>query len=47
MGQGRRDDGGTGEREWGVIAPRLLKYTPELVIDELLEQRMAFQVKCL
>lgn len=39
----------TGDRRerWGAITPRLLKYTPELVIDEFLEQRVAFQVKCL
>lgn len=46
MGQGRKDDRGQ-ERKKGSHHPRLLKYTPELVIDEFLEQQMALQVKCL
>lgn len=41
---------GTGERD-GEPSPRGSSSTrpprPELVIDEFLEQRMAFQVKCL
>ena len=38
---------GDRRKRWGAITPRLLKYSPELVIDEFLEQWMEFQVKCL
>lgn len=38
---------GARRERWGAVTPRLLKYSPEPVIDEFLEQRMAFQVKCL
>lgn len=38
---------GDRRERWGAVAPRLREYTPELVMDEFLAQRMAFQVKCL
>lgn len=38
---------GDRRERWGAITLRLLKYTPELVINEFLEQQMAVQVKCL